>query len=764
MLNQDTAAPALSGEEPVDREDLDDKDEKKDEPVVAKDIEKYLKARINSSKRNRRVFSADWKRNIELRLGKIATVFTGGIDVEDDIQTEINPDWSLTKTKTANLYSQVPSVQATHENKAYAAAIYPFMKQLNYELSEKRCNVGVAMEECLNDVVNAAGIAGIIVGYAARFETVQVPLSDQMTPGKPLPALPAAAKPAAPPPGPGGPPGPPPANGAAPPLANPAPPALKLPTPGMAGPMPGLAGGAAPPPPAPPPMMVEAQRVVSDKFYAMRVSPSDLLWPSEFVGSNFDDGDWIGYTGRMPWAEAKNEFKMEEEDQDKATAHSLTTSEDDLRSEPDDAGIAEVKNVKYDRIFYWRYRQDPDETSFTAIWELVFVHGIDKPVIHKPWSGQEYDKTTRKYVGSSKFPLRILTLTYITDNPIPPSDSSAGRPQVNDMRRSRSQMFQNRERSIPIRWFDVNRIDPSIQDTLMRGTWQGMIPTNGDGSRSIGEIARASYPAEDMSFDQTAKTDLMDTWQVTPQMMGTTGGKQTKAGVQADQTSFATRIGQERNRVAMHFLSVCEVLAGLMALYSDFPLLSDQEKQTMHGAWDDKHILHDLVMKIRPDSTIVLDSQARIQRLMQFLNMTAKSGYVNIEPIIAEIAELSGLDPAEVVIKPQPKPPEEPNVSYRFTGKEDVNDPLVLAMLLANKKQLPTVEQIDQAKILLRASAMSIQEPAPGAPGQPAPPVGGPSGPHPPGPGAPPSLHPNDVKTNEDHVLASKVAKRSRDI
>src|SRR6202030_2520703 len=130
------------------------------------------------------------------------------------------------------------------------------------------------------------------------------------------------------------------------------------------------------------------------------------------------------YTGRMPWAEAKNEFKMEEEDQDKATAHSLTTSEDDLRSEPDNAGIAEVKNVKYDRIFYWRYRQDPDETSFTAIWELVFVHGIDKPVIHKPWSGQEYDKTTRKYVGSSKFPLRILTLTYITDNPVPPSDSS----------------------------------------------------------------------------------------------------------------------------------------------------------------------------------------------------------------------------------------------------------------------------------------------------------------------------------------------------
>src|SRR5690349_14688816 len=62
-----------------------------------------FKARVESSKRHKRQFYAAWKRNVELRIGKIASQYTGGVGVEDEIQSEINPDWSLTKTKTANL-------------------------------------------------------------------------------------------------------------------------------------------------------------------------------------------------------------------------------------------------------------------------------------------------------------------------------------------------------------------------------------------------------------------------------------------------------------------------------------------------------------------------------------------------------------------------------------------------------------------------------------------------------------------------------------
>src|SRR5712692_2644422 len=92
-------------------------------PVDPEELEKALKAEVNAAKRNRRQYYSEWKRNVELRLGNIATLSTGGLPVSDKLQTEINPDWTLTKTKTANLFSQLPVVQATHLNKKYAPAI-----------------------------------------------------------------------------------------------------------------------------------------------------------------------------------------------------------------------------------------------------------------------------------------------------------------------------------------------------------------------------------------------------------------------------------------------------------------------------------------------------------------------------------------------------------------------------------------------------------------------------------------------------------------
>ncbi len=687
------------------------------------DVERLAKAWIVSAKRVRRSFLPEWKRNIDRRLGR-TTQPDGGVNVEGEITSEINPDWSLTKTKTANLYSQVPAVQITHENAQYAAAIPPFAKALNYELGEKRANVGVPMEEVLNDVVNASGIGAIVIGYAARFEQVMVPGMDTaMIPPQILQQLQATKQ---------------------------------LP-------------------------MVQAEQVVDSIFFARRISPKDLLTPAEFIGSNFDDGDFIGHSGRAPWAEAKNEFKLTDE-QKEACLGTMDLSDETLRTDLART-TPEAEVVYFDELYYWRYRVDPDEKSFKSIWRMVFVLGIDEPVIHEQWKGQQYDPQTKKYIGNCKFPIRVLTLTYITDNPIPPSDSAAGRPQVNDMRRSRNQLFKNRERSIPIRWFDVNRVDPTVQANLMAGEWQGMIPMNGPGDRSIGEIARASYPSEDMSFDQLTQRDLFDTWQVgNNQNARASGGRTTGTEANIIQQNFATRIGQERARVANFFLSIAECLAGWMVLYSDFPSLSDQERQAMQGAWDQKHILHDLVLKIRPDSTVVLDSEARIEKLMKFLNMTAKSGFVNVEPVIAEIAELSGLDPALIMTKPPP-PEKDDAISFTFAGKEDLINPLVMG-LLVNKKQNPTEQDVAEGMKILQAASGLVPPPPPpgmpgmppGGPGGPPPPPGPPGVPPPPGgpglptgsgippPGTPPP--PSGGVTHEANPnmqIMSKVAKRSRD-
>lgn len=686
-------------------EPVAEKPKEVEDPAAAlnKRIADNLQSRIEASVRARRRVSGEWKRNVELRVGRMSTLVTTTSTTDDTEQkTELNPDWSLTKTKTANLFSQVPAVQGTHENDQYRAAVPFAIKQLNYEIGEKRANMGVAMEEVMNDVVNAAGVGAMILGYAARFETVEVPVMDTTTMDSALVQQMLAMK--------------------------------TMP-------------------------MKSAERVTDDKFFCNRISPSDLLWPDNFIGSNFDDGDFLGRRGRCAWGEGKTEFKLEDSQQDAVLAAEETPVEDTLRTDPHREDMLNTKQMTFDELYYWRYRQDPDEKSFKAIWRIVFVKGIDTPVIHEPWKGQRYNEATRKYVGACKYPIRVLTLTYITDHAVPPSDTEAGRPQVNDLRRSRAQMFENRKRSIPLRWFDVNRIDRDIQASLMQGTYQGMIPTNGDGTRSIGEIARASYPAEDMAFDQQAKADLMESWQVGPNQLGTEAvGRKTAQESDIVQRNFATRIGQERGRVASFFLSGCEVMMGLLCLYSDFPVLAPQERQQMQQAWNNQEILHDLVLKIRPDSTIMLDTQSRLSRIERVLNVTVKSGYVNPKPLIVEFLELSGVDPSEVIVDPQPKEPEKPSISYSFKGKEDIMSPFVVALLMKHG-EAPSKEELQAAVQLL----LSAHEP-PAVPGADAPGMAGAAAPGvlPPAPGAVVPHH-EDIQKPEFSMM-DKVAKRSRDL
>jgi hypothetical protein len=678
---------------------------------------KTFKAKVEKSRSHRRKFTSRWQHNVAARLGEMSAGAgepgnyeqTGG-----DQQSEINPDWSLTKTKTANLYSQVPGVQLTHENEEFAAGIQPFAKALNYELGDKRSNVGVCMEEALNDVVNASGVAAVIVGFIARFEDVQVPAID----------------------------------------VSPYPPELIQQA---------IAAGQI--------AMKTVPRMTDYKFPATRLSPGDLLWPAEFTGSNFDDADWMGRTGRATWPDAKADFKLTDAQKHDAVGNGEVEAQDDLRSPQfrGDAAIADAEMVTFDELYYWRSRVDPDETSFAAIWRLVFVHGIDDPVVHEPWKGQQYDPERKQYVGNHKWPIRVLTLTYVSNHPVPPSDTAAGAPQVHDMRRSRRQMFTNRDRSRPVRWYDTNRIDLETQNLLNSGGWQEFIPTQGDGARSVGEIARASYPSEDLTFDQQTKQDLMESWQIGPNQSGVTaGGGLTATESDNVQTNFATRIGQERARVAAFFLGICEVLAGWMWLYSDFPNLSAEEKEAMKKAWDTTHVLHDVVMKIRPDSAIVLDVSQQIERRVKFLNFAGKSGLIDPSSVMAEIAELSGLDPKKVMKKPEPPPPEPPNMSYRFSGKDDLINPMVVALLVSQGKA-PSPEDIQTAQKILAAAAMpATPPPPPGSEGLPGlGPGGPPEGDGPPelvpgggpGPGGPMPM----TNANPAWTLPDKIAKRAGD-
>lgn len=640
-------------------------------------------SRIAKCRAHKDMLIPDWRTNIDYRRGKQFST-----DSDQD-RIAITTDWSATKTKQAQLFSQVPEVRLTAKHKKYQASVPTFAKKLNETIEQAK--VGVVLDENVPDCVNAAGFAGCIVSYDARMGPVQIPV--------PPPEVVAQMKAA-----------------------------------GMEVPM------------------QTVQRPIDTRFSANRISVEDMLWPVEFSGSDFDKSPWLGHSGREPWARAKHMFNLKDSDKAKFTGEDSRSVNDSLAKAPEKDLNREPDTVCYDELFYWRYIYHPEETRFKAIQRLVFIHGQTEPVVNEEWKGQKR-AADGSIIGSCVFPIRVLTLTYISDEAIPPSDSAMGRPQVDELIRSRSQMVQQRENSIPWRWIDTNRVDPIVVDALQRGTWQGIIPVNGSGANAMGEGSRANYPNEDFEFQRVAENDLERTWQ-TSEGAGRPAPASRSATASRNMAQTAsTRTAYERGRVARYFLGIAEVLAGLLALYGKF---TEEEAVALQG-WDRESLANYFIYGVRVDSTVLLDAEQRIERLMAFLNMTAKSGYVNVEPVIREIADLSGLDPNEVVRAPQPPPKEPMNISLRASGLEDLLNPLFLAFLVESG-QAPSPEALETAKKILLASNVPPPPPAPPAP---------PAGPGAVPPGEPPPGGPGGPTPTEDAQpdwnTLSRVEKRSQD-
>jgi hypothetical protein len=580
----------------------------------------------------------DWAENVDYRRGKPFST------VSDSDRVNVNIDWSLTKSKQAQLYSQTPPVYLTPKRPEFKMAVAKFQKNLNDTLTAAK--MGTTVNETVIDAINAAGFGASISGYRSTTVMKDMPTIDPAT----------------------------------------LPPELQS----------ALAQGTYQIP------MESTPQVVDKQHYTKRISPADLLWPLEFTGSDFEEADWIGYTGRCYWSEAQREFGLTDEQKARVTS-SAGNRDENLRQDDETSLTANEPVITYHEIYYWAIRFDANEKYFKKINRLVFVDGIEAPVKHEAWTGQKFDEASGKYVGSCRRPIVVLTLTYISDDAIPPSDTAIGRPQVKELIRARTQIVEQRERSKPLRWFDVNRVDPMIQDTLMRGTWQGMIPTQGSGDKVVGEIARSNYPREEFDFDRVAKSDLQEQWQTGPNQSGqfASGGRSAREAGIVDQ-NFQTRVGFERSRVAECIVAIAEIHAGLLALYGDFDYLSDQEIQALEQSWDYTHIANEFVYYIRPDSTILLDSNQRIDKLEKLLNLVGKSGYINPQPIIEELVALHGVDPSTVVIEPTPQEPPPPTISFRFSG-DDLLSPIAIAMLL-HAKQGPSPEELNAAKDMLRTA------------------------------------------------------------
>lgn len=640
------------------------------EPAVA--AEKW-RAKIRASLKKRDTDLVVWKQNVKARLGK------SKFETSTTDTVSVPADWSRSKNKAAQLFFQVPAVQARPLHPAFTGSAPMAGAALNWKLKHE-VKAHRVMDEVLSDAINAAGRGVSMVGYSEVLETVKVPAQDMsMVPGITPEQIDA-----------------------------------------------GIQDGTIP--------ATDQQRKLYGCYSMDRVAPQHFLYPVEFTGSDFQQAPWLGWEGWILREEALRKFKLAADfkvENSAAMPEYLTDDQPDRKSDDE--------YVHFVEIFYRAslYSSDPADQHPQKIKRMVLLDNREtEPVIDEDFTWQRYDPKARRFLGMKTFPIKVLTLTYVSDMPAPPSDTEMGRPQVQEMIEHRSLMVLQRKHSQPMRWFDANQVDPDIIESMKQGDYQGMIPTQGPGTNVIGEVARANYPRDNYEFMNIIKSDLDDAWASGDNQNGhASEGDISATEANIVQTNSNLRGEYERSKVLRFFQENAEGVFALMQLFQ-----TDEEYAEIIGAdgvkqlsaWDRNSIPGDYIFEIAPDASQRLDVNDRLNRLMKMYTLARQDQMLNPQPLLREIVALQGLDVEASIQQPAPQP-DKPSVGFSFKGEDlgGPNAPMVIAILQKSGINI-TADDIAAAKRLYVDAAGETVAPVPGA--------------APPGaPGAPPAapaLHP----------------------
>jgi hypothetical protein len=646
-------------------------------------VTKEIARQIEVCRKDRRDLIEDWTDNVEFHRGKPFQ------DDSDRDRIALNKDWPRVKARVAMLFGQMPEVRLKPKQEAFAAGMPVFAKELNDTL--KRADADEAIFQALTDHTATSGIGVVLCTYQKRTDIVQQeqPMDVSMLPPEIQMQLMATGQ--------------------------------------------------------PPPMEAIDQEVTTDALFGVsRLSPSNLLWQTAFTGFNFDKSDLIGHTGEMNWAEAQNEFSLQDDVKEKVLGQGKEVDQTLKQNDPDQPHEGRQEVVEYDEVFYWAYRFDPMEKYFKRIKRIVFVRGLTDPVVHEDWAGQRFDEQAGTYVGACRFPIRCLKTAYVSDDPIPPCESAIGRPQVLELMDFHDDQRDQRKRNKPIRGINTNKVDPDTITQIMRGDWQGFVPINGRVEDAIGEVGRANYPPENQMFERTTNQHLDDVWQSGSNQAGNfASGERSASEARIVQANFDLRNGLDRGHVAKFIQGIAEVMAGFIALYGEFEGVSEEDMERLGSL---PPLAGEFLYEVIPDSMVRLDAHQQIQLIMDILNNVAKSGFINPSNMIGEVLNLAGFDPAKNMVQPNPPMPPPLNISIR--SAEDLHDPLMLA-LLASTNQLFTPQQLQAAKNIVAAAKMPEGMPVPGSeepPSEDEPQGGAPS---------------NSATKPEDMMVMEKISKRS---
>jgi len=573
------------------------------------------KSRIQASKDMIDEVKDEWAENKERYLLKKKKG-------QHESEVIVPKDFAFVEQKKAALFFQTPTVLLSPKLPGLEPAVPVFEAVLNHHLGRDGVNAKAAIDEVLSDALCPSGIFAVKVGYEATIDgTKQVQVGTEPDPNWVAPEQEAV----------------------------------------------GAVLGLNPPPQPPQvPKMEDVPNIICQKYIFERISPTKLLLPSDFTGSDYDKAAYVGMEFLMDAEVAKRVFNLPQD------FNAWTYSDDRLIGKDDDTSDGDKdkrKKVKGWEIWYKTAIFDGKVKHPDAQRLLVVVEGMEKAAVHKD---SPYQTVTQSgdIEGMPGFPIHIGALRYVSDSALPPSDASMTRYQVDEISTGRTHMKWQRQRSLPMRAAELAGVGgPEGLAKIEKNIWQSIIPLDSISPMPIVEIPRSNYPQENYQFDQIATRDLEEVWSLGANPTGALNQtNRTATELALAQNNSGSRLGKERNKFIDWFVRGVEKLAALVQLFEDeqtYVAVTGPDGVKRIQPWDKTTIAGKYAFSIKPNSFAPQDVASERSEFLQFYNLMANSPNVNRVELESELVRKFGLDPAKMIKVPPPpvQKPEEPKVS-----------------------------------------------------------------------------------------------------
>lgn len=592
----------------------------------------------------------DWDKNILSYRAKTLTI-------RPDADTVVVPrDFPFVEQKIAQLFFQLPEVHLTARQTGLEDAVQIFQPVINYYLSEDEVNALSVMNECAFDALCPSGLMVSVIGFETFSEGQTTIATGAMQP----------------------------AEGEEPSEE----PGLGQSAPDL---LPGQVLGTGAPLPEPPMVPVEepVPNIVFQRYFWERLSPAQVRLPDGWSSSVYDKAPWIAYAFEEDEVVLKKQYKVP----DSVKLKTSTKDDEDLklRSERRDQSRSKVGKIKGCVIWYKASLFDPSISHPLRLRQLVICDGYDQPLVHRDSPYQKL--SSGQLTGMIGFPIHMGALRYVSDTAFPDSECTISRASNEELNKGRTQMMQQRDRSIPMRYASLTKLGGEKGlEKIRKGIVQGLIPlTDFDPAKPpIGVVALSSFPRENFTFNDYLDRDLGQIWAMGANQLGQENEDQRTATEVAKIDQWATtRLDKERRMMLAYFIAGVRKLAALIQLFATdteyIQILGGTDQQRL-VAWNKDVIQGKYAFTIRPDSSIRIDQAQAQTRILKLYEQLGKDPNVRRTELLKEVCRQWNLDPAKVVVEQLPeKGPDPASLTMRLDpialSVQNPNFPLYYAML-----------------------------------------------------------------------------------